>query len=142
MKPTVGERIVAEARTWLDTPYIWGGQSRAGVDCSGFVQCVLSKFGLDPPEDQTAQGLHDHFASQEGVTKDVRSPGALVFFGKDTKHISHVGFVLDESYMIEAAGGNSLCRTVEDALQKNAKVKISRIDRRNDLAAIIGLDAN
>jgi cell wall-associated NlpC family hydrolase len=42
-----GEDLVAEAKTWVGVPYVLGGNDRSGVDCSGLVQQVLAKFGID-----------------------------------------------------------------------------------------------
>lgn len=133
----IGERIITEARTWLGTPYIWGGQSRDGVDCSGFVQCVLASLSLDPRGDQTAQALYDSFSARDDMRLGVRSPGALAFFGRGIRHITHVAFVIDATYMIEAGGGDRLTRTRADSEKIGACVRVARIDHRKDLLAVV-----
>lgn len=126
------------ALSMVGVPYIWGGSNPiqgSGVDCSGFVQLVLAAAGIDPPNDQTAQGLYD--ALEDDSAHNVRGAGSIAFFGRSILKISHVGFCLDPYRMIHAAGGDSSCKTPKDAIAKNAFVKITLIDYRSDLVAII-----
>ena len=118
----------------LGAPYIWGGQSMDGCDCSGFVQLVLGASNRDPDGDQTAQSLHDIF-----VQKSVSTPceGALAFFGKSIKCITHVGYCISDDQMIEAGGGDRTCITAEIAKKKNACVRISYIARRKDIVGFV-----
>lgn len=117
--------------SWLGVPYIWGGQSRAGVDCSGFVQKILEMKGLDPSGDQTAQTLRDHF---EKFGHEVYPPsfGALVFYGKKVTEINHVAICLSDAFMIEAKGLGNFIKTPTPG---NC-VTISRIHRRDDIQGI------
>lgn len=119
----------------IGTPYIWGGEHPAhGLDCSGLVQLLLRSACMDPAGDQTAQDLYDRF-SFGATNKPHASFGTLVFFGETVKEIRHVGFALDKTRMIEAAGGNYLNTTLERAIEVNAFVKISPI-RKNHIALI------
>ena len=93
--------LISYALSFVGTPYIWGGASPdQGFDCSGLVQEILRAAGEDHKGDQTAQALYNHFDKNGDYGKLMA--GSLVFFGKDTKHISHVGFMIDEYRMIEA----------------------------------------
>ena len=121
----------------LNTPYIWAGDSMTkGVDCSGFVQLALYAIGADPKGDQTADALYRHFKSPTNGRGNVLQFGTLLFFGREEK-ITHIAIALNQTSMIEAAGGGSKTKTVEDAIQQKAYVKITPIRRRSDLVAKI-----
>lgn len=121
----------------LNTPYLWGGDSPLkGYDCSGFVQDALYAIGLDPSGDQTSDALYRHFKDPLNGRKNVLQFGSLLFFGKEEK-ITHIAIALNETSMIEAAGGGSKTKTLEDAIESKAFVKITPIRRRRDLVAKI-----
>lgn len=91
-------RVVASALAWLGVPYRYGGDSRAGVDCSGFVCAVLetAEPGKTYPDRSSA------FADfGEAARGDIR-PGDILLFGADTK-IDHVGIALSDDSFIHAA---------------------------------------
>ena len=85
--------------SWLNAPYLWGGRTPLGVDCSGFVQVVFKLLGIDLPRDAWQQ-------AQEGVAvkKIAESlPGDLAFFD-NKEDIVHVGILLGEGQVIHASG--------------------------------------
>jgi gamma-D-glutamyl-L-lysine dipeptidyl-peptidase len=79
---------LAFARTFLGTPYLWGGLGREGIDCSGLVHVSFRAAGLRVPRDAA-----DQAAVAVPVTDP--SPGDLWFFGRADEQVSHVGFVTE-----------------------------------------------
>ena len=85
---------------YLNAPYLWGGKSPFGIDCSGYVQMVFKLAGYKLKRDTTQQvqqgdevpGLQD------------AQPGDLVFFQQDNGTISHVGILLEDQKIIHASG--------------------------------------
>lgn len=119
---------------FVGLPYIWGGDDLiAGLDCSGLAQEALAMMGVDPPGDQTADGLYRHFLKHG--TPDIYDLGALAFYGAAEK-ITHVTMLLDAQHMIEAGGGGSKTLTLQNAIDQNAFVKIRPI-RQQGLVSVI-----
>ncbi|MBK0404773.1 C40 family peptidase [Adhaeribacter sp. BT258] len=88
------------ANTFLKAPYVWGGKSVFGIDCSGFTQQVMGICGVALPRDayqQVALGEEVHFVSQART-------GDLAFFDNDEGRIIHVGIMLDNQQIIHAHG--------------------------------------
>lgn len=93
-------RIIDTAKQYLNAPYLWGGKSVLGVDCSGLVQLVYAIGGYLLPRDasqQVGQGKLVDFLSES-------LPGDLAFFGKEDGIITHVGILTDNSSIIHASG--------------------------------------
>jgi cell wall-associated NlpC family hydrolase len=124
------------ALSFIGLPYIWGGDDAvAGFDCSGLVQELLAAIGADPAGDQNAQTLHDHFLANGKL--GVMGLGALVFYGKSTKEISHIVMMLDDKSCIGADGGGSTTVDRAAAIKANAFVKVRPFDYRKDMVAIV-----
>ena len=101
-------RVIADAEALIETPYLWGGRSQWGIDCSGFVQLVYRMSGLLMPRDASEQ-------VKEGKTMSFvmeAQPGDLAFFDDDEGNIVHVGIVYSSTEIIHAS----------------KKVRIDRID--------------
>jgi SH3-like domain-containing protein len=101
----VGEpaAILATAERFLGVPYLWGGGTPAGIDCSGFVQLVFGLHGLFLFRDTTEQ-----VAQGEAAAFGALQPADLVFFGADgpvSERVTHVGLMLDGQRFIHARGG-------------------------------------
>lgn len=120
------------AMQMVGRPYIWGGDDPIlGFDCSGLVQELLASVGMDPPGDQTAQALYDHFLTR--AKAGVQSCGALAFYGPSLKAINHVAMMIDDRRVIEAGGGTSNVLSVADAARVNAYVRVRLLRHRKDL---------
>jgi len=111
------ESIVSTALLYLHSPYLWGGKTPFGIDCSGFTQMVYKINGyklLRDACDQATQGTTLSFIEES-------EPGDLAFFKNEEDKIVHVGIILKDNYIIHASG----------------KVRIDRLDQtgiyNNDL---------
>lgn len=109
--------IVNTALLFLNSPYLWGGKTPFGIDCSGFTQMVYKINGYKlyrDAKDQANQGKTLSFIEESEA-------GDLAFFNNDEGDIIHVGIILQNNHIIHASG----------------KVRIDRIDHsgiyNNDL---------
>lgn len=125
------------AISFLGTPYKWGGASpMEGLDCSALVVEILKSVGLIYySSDYSSQSLFNAFCK---TWPQLISPqfGAIAFFGRSLSSISHVSFCLDHYRIIEAGGGTSKTKTVEDAIRDEAFVRIRPIQTRRDFLAV------
>ena len=107
-KELVESELQQLALSYKDVPYLWGGRSEWGIDCSGFSQLIYSCFGLYLPRDAYQQ-------AEKGETVDFISEikvGDLAFFDNAQGRITHVGIMLDRDTIIHAS----------------AKVRVDRMD--------------
>ncbi len=92
--------ICTLAGRFLEAPYLWGGKSPLGVDCSGLVQLLFSIHGIPLPRDARDQ-------ANEGETiafMQETQAGDLAFFGNEEEHLSHVGLITGPGSIIHASG--------------------------------------
>ena len=112
------EKLVENALIYLNAPYLWGGRSPLGIDCSGFTQMVYRLQGIDLPRDAYQQ-------AEVGTTLsfvEESEPGDLAFFDNTEGKIIHVGIILEDNHIIHASG----------------KVRIDRIDQQGIFNTEIG----
>ena len=102
------KNLIETAYFFLNTPFLWGGRTPFGVDCSGFTQMVYKVNGYKLLRDAHQQ------ASQGEVLSFIEEsePGDLAFFDNEDGEISHVGIILANNYIIHC----------------NGKVRIDRLD--------------
>jgi cell wall-associated NlpC family hydrolase len=94
------ERIVENAYMYLDAPYLWGGRSPFGIDCSGLVQMVFKLSGIKLLRDanqQATQGTTVNFLSEANA-------GDLAFFDNEEGNIIHTGIILPNNQIIHSSG--------------------------------------
>jgi cell wall-associated NlpC family hydrolase len=96
------DRLAATGRCFLGIPYLWGGNTPSGFDCSGLIQRIFRLNGVILPRDSDMQarfGAERYVDSPSGL-----EPGDLVFFGKSAESITHVGLVLPNLDLLHAYG--------------------------------------
>lgn len=92
--------IIAQALKYFNAPYLWGGRSPFGVDCSGFTQVIYKMIGVRIPRDagqQVKLGTALSFV-------DEAQPGDLAFFDDEEGNIVHVGIIWKRNKIIHASG--------------------------------------
>lgn len=107
----MGKALVSEARKWLGTPYVYGGHSRKGTDCSGFLMEVFRECaGISLPRSSRDQQSYCH-----PIDREYLAVGDLVFFSsrRSGGRVSHVGMYIGDGRMIHASSSRGV---VEDDL--------------------------
>jgi len=146
-----GENLVKKAFTMMGIPYVWGGTSVKGMDCSGYTKQILFMHGVILMRDASQQ-------VNTGVPIDISKgygnlqPGDLLFFGKRDKktgkdRIRHVGFYIGDNEFIHASGYiriSSLDPKKENYDEANAKefIRASRITGAVDTEGIWSIANN
>lgn len=123
----VEKSLVKEATAWLGTPYKYGGNTRSGVDCSGFVYHVFrNSLDINLPRNSGKQ--HDYCRK---ISKKDLSTGDLVFFAttRGSKKVSHVGLYVGDGKMIHASTSRGVvCQNLSDDYYTRTFVGAGRID--------------
>ncbi len=102
-------QIVATAKQYLGVPYVWGGTSPKGFDCSGLIYYVYGQYGYSLQRRASLQYAYNGTS----VSKANLQPGDLVFFSDDVDPIGHVGMYIGNGQFIHASSGKG-CVTISD----------------------------
>ena len=94
------EMMLNYAQMLLNAPYLWGGRTAFGIDCSGLVQLCAHLSGLPLPRDATQQVKEGDLVYFLQETR----PGDLAFFGDEDGVITHVGIVMGNEQIIHCSG--------------------------------------
>lgn len=100
---TIEIGLTRTALRYLGVPYLWGGESFSGVDCSGFVQAVFRHNGIELP--RTADAMYE--VGRRVTTARLR-PGDLVFFETYSAGASHVGIYIGDGDFVHASASHGV----------------------------------
>jgi len=112
-KPLSIPESIELAKRFLGIPYLWGGSSSFGFDCSGFTQMLVRARGVIMPRDADKQAA---WKGMVGVERKDLQPGDLLFFGSSAKEITHTGMYIGDGQFIH------------DSTTDHPVVQISRLD--------------
>lgn len=95
---TTAATVINTAKQYMGVPYVWGGETPTGFDCSGFTQYVLKQNGISIPRTAAEQ-----YQSGVSIMKSNLKTGDLVFFTTYKPGASHVGFYMGDGKFIHAS---------------------------------------
>jgi cell wall-associated NlpC family hydrolase len=107
-----GQNLWAVYRHYLNTPYLWGGKSVFGIDCSGFVQQVFKMLDKQLLRDAWLQAEQGDPVYHLSESKE----GDLAFFGNENGRVIHVGIILDDNRIVHASGKVRIDRIHEEGI--------------------------
>lgn len=135
--PVIINRVLAEAKTWLGTRYVYGGNTRYGIDCSGFVKNVYQNaLGVNISRTATLQQRECTL-----LNRDELEPGDLIFFAtvKGPGVIAHVGMYVGDGMMIHASSRRGVIYSPVDGgyyLEKwHSAGRLNKVIDQNDSLA-------
>lgn len=106
-------KFIAAAKTYKGIPYVYGGITRSGLDCSGFVYNAARDVGISLP--RTAAEMYSYATR---ISDSERQPGDLIFF-KDGSSISHVAIYLGNEQVIHCVSDGPHTGVIESKLSEN-----------------------
>lgn len=100
---SISRRVIANSMNYIGVPYVFGGTSPSGFDCSGYVRYVFANAGIYLPRTADAQ-----YEVGMPVSRDELIPGDLVFFSTYDYGASHVGIYLGDGSFINASSSRGV----------------------------------
>lgn len=117
--PSGTPNVVRIAKRYYGVPYVWGGTTPRGFDCSGFTRYVYKKVGIKLPRVSRAQ-----YSYTRKISRSQARPGDLVFFGSP---VHHVGIYIGDGYMIHSPRKGKTVTKVK--VSYVGKAKFGRVPR-------------
>ncbi len=121
--PQEGAAVMATAMEWVGAPYVWGGRTRWGTDCSGFVQAVYRLHGFLLPRDSYQQAEIGEPIDPGSKYEGIETGDLLYFRGRESAKVVHVAFSLGGSAILHAAEPNGCVK--EDDLRGDSELEES-----------------
>jgi cell wall-associated NlpC family hydrolase len=101
---TLGGQLVATAKEYLAVPYVWGGNTMNGIDCSGLVKAVFAAHGIELPRHSGDQAAIGYDVNRTDWSQWV--PGDRLYFACHHPEIDHTGMYIGNGYFIQASGSH------------------------------------
>jgi cell wall-associated NlpC family hydrolase len=120
------QSLITFAKSFLNTPYLWGGKTNYGIDCSGFTQTIFRNEGIELPRDASQQEKHG-----KPIFFEDRKTGDVAFYSNSEGKIIHVGILISKSKIIHASG-----RVKIDTIDKKGIYSIELNDYSHTLYSI------
>ncbi|MFM6982794.1 MAG: NlpC/P60 family protein [Chitinophagaceae bacterium] len=116
-------RILKTAQMFINSPYLWGGRTYMGIDCSGFMQVVFKANGIFLPRDTSQQ-----IQIGKSITFGEQEAGDLVFFSQPGKtNVSHVGLLMEKHKVIHASGKVQETELSQEGMHMNGELSYALI---------------
>ncbi|TCP59459.1 NlpC/P60 family protein [Tumebacillus sp. BK434] len=124
VKAQQGLSVARDAESFVGAPYVWGGTTPQGFDCSGFTQYVFAQHGVAVPRNS-----YDQFDAGRPVAEQELQPGDLVFFTTYAPGPSHLGIYVGEGKFVHALNNNTgvITSTLDNDYYKNRFLGAKRV---------------
>tara|TARA_B100000945_G_scaffold130436_1_gene104129 strand:+ start:3616 stop:4338 length:723 start_codon:yes stop_codon:yes gene_type:complete len=120
-KTNTSKPIKNTIKSFLNTPYLWGGKTKFGTDCSGLVQSIFKTINIILPRDAC-----DQYKFGKEINSDFKL-GDLAFFGKSPKKITHVGILIENSKIVHAYGVVRIDKLTSEGIYNKEEKRITHI---------------
>tara|TARA_B100000579_G_scaffold67906_1_gene50911 strand:+ start:574 stop:1335 length:762 start_codon:yes stop_codon:yes gene_type:complete len=117
---TQRKHLINNAMVFLNAPYLWGGRTPFGIDCSGFTQIIYRLQGIKIPRD-----AYQQINLGQEINLDNCEEGDLAFFENKSGKITHVGLILENNKIIHASGQVRIDKLDEKGIFNSEKQKYS-----------------
>ena len=104
-RSSIDNEMLNEIDSWMGTPYLYGGNSRSGVDCSAFTQSIYRAVDIEIPRTASQQAV-----SAESVNPSELKFGDLLFFNTSGSGISHVGIFIGNGFFVHSSSSRGVVR--------------------------------